>query len=213
MKKLGLILAVLVCLVLPLPAQIVATPQYSVGLNAFTGGIYGQTTAVDTVFGYQFTTNGQLAADLLTAPGGGVSDYLVGYSYGLCGIGAIEKILMLTSLDCSKLNPFASFTAGEGRVQQGSSPVQTGLAFMAKLGATLPSSSGTTALAGVISYGDFGPPIPGQSNKGFVGYLGVTLGAGNNADATAEKVARKQRAEAKRQAKMEARAQKAKASK
>jgi hypothetical protein len=205
MKTKVAVLALLACmLAIPLSAQVVAAPQYAVTLNAFTGGIYGQTTAVDTNFGYQFTTNGQLAADLLTAPGGGVSDYLVGYSYGLCGLKAIENVLMNTKLDCSKFNPFASFTAGEGSVQQGGGPTQKGAAFMAKLGASLPSASGTYALAGVIAYGDFGPPIPGQSNKGFVGYLGFTLGGGNNEAATQEKILRKQRAEAKRQARFEA---------
>jgi hypothetical protein len=182
----------------------VAAPQYTVNLNFLTGGIYGQTSAIDTVFGTQLTANAQLEADVLAAPGGGVTDYEGGASYDLCGISALEKLLASTSLSCGKVEPFAAFAAGLGRVQQGSSPSLESFAYIAKVGVSLPSSSGAYALAFVGGYGQFGPSIAGQSNQGFVFNTGITFGGGNSAAATAAKVARMQRAQAKKQKKLDA---------
>jgi hypothetical protein len=182
---------------------VVVTPQYTVNLNFLTGGIYGSTTAMDTVFGTQLTTNTQLEADILVAPGGGVTDYEGGANYNLCGISAIEKLLMPTTINCGKILPFASFVGGLGRVQQGSSPTEQSLAYMAKVGISLPSASGTYALAFVGGYGKFGPSIPGQSNSGFVFNSGVTFGGGNNAAASQAKLQRIQRSQAKKLKKLQ----------
>jgi hypothetical protein len=200
MKKLFvlLLLTTAIC-----SAQVVVAPQYTVNLNFLTGGIYGQTSAIDTVFGTQLTTNTQLEADVLAAPGGGVTDYEGGANYNLCGISALEKLLASTSLSCGKIEPFAAFAAGLGRVQQGGSPSTESFAYIAKAGISLPSASGAYALAFVGGYGKFGPPIAGQSNQGFVFNTGVTFGGGNSAEATAAKVARIQRAQAKKQRKLE----------
>jgi hypothetical protein len=211
LRKSLLYLALIALLTIPAVSQIVAAPQYELQLNALGGGIYGTTTATNTVFNYQFTTNSKLEADLLVAPGGGLNSYQAGSSYGLCGIKSIENALALTSLNCGKIDPFVAATAGIGRVQQGSSPTVEGFAAMAKVGIGLPSASGSYSVAFVGAYGDFGPKIAGQSNKGFVFYSGVTFGAGNSAAATQAKIARRQASEAKKQARLKARMDKAKA--
>ena len=207
MKTLIALLLVLTCSVCL--AQTIATPQYTLNINYFGSGIYGTTSAVDSVFGYQLTTNTQLEGDLLVAPGGGVTDYEGGASYDLCGIKAVENALALTSLNCGKLEPFASFVGGIGKVQQGSSPSVEGPAVMAKLGVSIPNASGSFAPEFVGGYGDFGPSITGQSNKGFFFYGGLTFGAGNNPAATAAKIARMKRADAKKMKKMQEAAAKA----
>lgn len=204
-----LTLAIVLTLSLACFAQTVAAPQYTVNLNFLTGGIYGQTSAIDTVFGTQLTTNAQLEADVLAAPGGGVTDYEGGANYNLCGISALEKLLASTSLSCGKIEPFAAFAAGLGRVQQGSAPATESFAYIAKVGVSLPSSSGTYALAFVGGYGQFGPSIAGQSNQGFVFNTGITFGGGNSAAATQAKVARIARANAKKLKLMNAAIQKA----
>jgi hypothetical protein len=204
MKFRLLMLSFVVILASLAPAQVVATPQYTLNLNVLGSGIYGTTMAVDTVFGYQLTTNSQLEGDLLTAPGGGLTSYEGGANYNLCGIKALENLLMLTSLNCGKIQPFAAVVGGFSRVQQGILPTVDGGAIVGKVGISLPNVSGSFAVAAVAEYGDFGPSIQGQSNKGFVFYSGVTFGSGSNAAATQAKVARKQRAEAKQQAHMQA---------
>lgn len=190
-------------LAIPLSAQAIA-PQYTLNINFFGSGIYGQTSALNNVFGYQLTTNVKLEGDLLAAPGGGVSDYEAGASYDLCGVKAIENALALTSLNCGKIQPFISMVGGAGRVQQGSLPTQEGPAFMTKAGIALPSSSGGYAVEFVGGYGDFGPALAGQSNKGLFFYSGFTFGGGNNAAATEAKVARLRRSDAKKMARMQA---------
>ncbi|MGA2443751.1 MAG: hypothetical protein ABSH08_22580, partial [Tepidisphaeraceae bacterium] len=154
-------------------------PQYALEVNFFNSGIYGQTSALNTVFNYQLTTNLQLEGDLLAAPGGGLSDYEAGASYDLCGIKAVENALALTSLNCGKMEPFAAIVAGMGKVQQGTNPASEAPAFMAKLGVSLPTSSGSFAPEFVGGYGDFGPSVAGQSNKGWFFYSGFTFGGGN----------------------------------
>jgi hypothetical protein len=202
-SRIGL-LAVLFMLVSGLSAQVVAAPQYSYGISFLGSGVYNQTSAVDNIFGYQFTTNITLNAHLLTAPGGGVSDYLGGATYDLCGVKAIENALMSTSLNCGKIQPFVSGSVGLGRVQQGSLPQQNGAAFLVAAGINLPSASGTWAFAGVVGYGDFGPSITGQSNKGIFFNLPFTLGGGTSAAATQAKIARRQRSDAKKLARLQA---------
>lgn len=201
MKKIGLTIAIVLLAGLSAAAQAIA-PQYTLNINFFGSGIYGQTSAMNNVFGYQLTTNMQLEGDLLAAPGGGVSDYEAGGSYNLCGIKAIENALALTSLNCGKIEPFAAFVAGVGRVQQGLSPTVEGPAAMAKIGVGLPSASGSYAVEFVGGYGDFGPSITGQSNKGLFFYTGFTFGAGNNEAATQAKIARLKRAEIKKRARL-----------
>jgi hypothetical protein len=188
---------------LPSAAQVVA-PQYSLNINYFGSGIYGQTSGVDSVFGYQLTTNFTLEGDLLTAPSGGVSDYLAGASYDLCGVKAIENALALTALNCGKMEPFVALTAGEGRVGQGTAPVNGAPAFMAKIGVSIPNASGSFAPEFVGGYGDFGPSITGQSNKGLFFYSGFTFGGGSNPAATQAKIARRNRADAKKLKRMQA---------
>lgn len=200
MKRALIVIACLLC-VIPLSAQVVATPQYTLNINFFGSGIYGTTTAVNNVFGYQLTTNLKLEADLLAAPGGGVNDYEGGASYDLCGIKSIETALATTSLSCGKMDPFISVTGGEGRVQQAGSAVQDAPAFMAKLGVNMPTASGTYSVPLVAGYGYFGPSITGQSNKGFFFYSGIVFGGGTNQAASQAKLLRRQRAEAKHQAK------------
>jgi hypothetical protein len=182
---------------------VVVSPQYMLNINFLGSGIYGTTTAVDTIFGYQLTTNVQLQGDMLAAPGGGLNAYMGGASYDLCGIKPIENVLASTSLNCGKVQPFFAAVGGVGRVQQGSSPTVDGPAGVAKLGVALPSASGTYAVAFVGEYGDFGPSITGQSNKGFAFYTGITFGGGNSAAATQAKIARMKRSEAKKMAKLQ----------
>jgi len=184
-------------------AQVVATPQYTYGVSFLGSGVYKQTSAVVNQFGYQFTTNTKLEADVLTAPGGGVSDYLGGATYDLCGVKAIENALLNTTLNCGKIQPFVGGTVGLGKVQQGSAPSQNGAAFLIKAGINLPSASGTWALAAVVGYGDFGSAVTGQSNKGIFFNLPVTLGGGTSAAATQAKIVRRQRSEAKKLAKLQ----------
>jgi hypothetical protein len=197
-----LAMALAVCVAIPAHAQ--AVPQYSYGISFLGSGVYNQTNAVDNVFGYQLTTNLQAEADLLTAPGGGVSDYEGGATYDPCGFKPIENLLMNTSIPCGKIQPFFGGTVGVGRVQQGSGPMQDGVAFMVKAGISLPNSSGAFAVAAEVGYGDFGASIPGQSNKGIFFNLPVIFGAGNNVLATQARRDRLQRAEAKKQIKFQA---------
>jgi hypothetical protein len=189
--------------------QVVASPQYTLNINFFGSGVYGTTTAVNNVFGYQLTTNVQLVADLLAAPGGGVNDYEGGAAYNLCGIKGLENALALTSLNCGKIEPFFSVTGGEGRVQQGSSPVQTAPAFMAKVGINMPTASGTYSIPLMAGYGYFGPSVVGQSNKGFFFYSGITFGGGTSASATQAKIARIKHSDAKKMARLQAKMAKA----
>jgi hypothetical protein len=189
-------------LALPAVAQIVIAPQYTYSISFLGSGVYNQTSAVDNIFTFQFTTNLKLEADLLTAPGGGVSDYEGGANYNLCGIKAVENALLNTTLNCGKIEPFVGGTVGLGRVQQAALPTQNGAAFMVKAGINMPSASGTWAVAAVVGYGDFGSAIPGQSNKGIFFNLPFTFGAGNNAAATQAKIARRRRSDAKKQAKL-----------
>jgi len=196
-------LLALLILATSLSAQVVAAPQYSLNINFFGSGVYKTTTAVNNVFGYQLTTNLQLEADLLAAPGGGVNDYMGGAGYNLCGVKAIENALALTTLNCGKIEPFLSVTGGEGRVEQGGLPAQTAPAFMAKLGVNMPTASGTYSIPFVAGYGYFGPSIPGQSNKGFFFYSGITFGGGTSAAATQAKIARRQRSDAKKIARLQ----------
>jgi hypothetical protein len=200
--KLGLL--VLLVMALPLAAQVVAAPQYSYGISFLGSGVYNQTSAVDNIIGYQLTTNLTAEADLVSAPGGGVSDYEGGAWYDLCGIRAVENALLTTSVNCGKIQPFIGGTVGVGRVQQGSSPTQNGAAFMIKAGINMPSASGTWAVAAVVGYGDFGASISGQSNKGIFFNLPVIFGGGNSAAATQAKVARRQRSDAKKLARLQA---------
>ena len=197
-------------LVLTLPlclAQTVSTPQATFSVSFLGSGVYKQTSAVDNIMGYQLTTNVQLEADLLTAPGGGVSDYTGGATYNLCGVKAIENALATTSLNCGKIEPFLGGTVGLGRVQQGSSPTVDGAAFMVKAGINMPTASGAWALAAVVGYGEFGSPIAGQSNKGIFFNIPVTFGMGSNLAASAEKLARRQRSAEKKLAKLQKKAQ------
>jgi hypothetical protein len=201
MRRMIACLLVVFAVCLMSPAQTVA-PQYVLNINYFGSGIYGQTSGVDNVFGYQLTTNFQLEGDLLAAPGGGVSDYLAGASYDLCGVKAIENALALTSLNCGKMEPFVALTGGEGRVQQTGLPVNSSPAFMAKIGVSIPNAAGSFAPEFVGGYGDFGPSVTGQSNKGLFFYSGFTFGGGTNAAATQAKIARRQRSDAKKQARL-----------
>ena len=175
-------------------------PQVTYGISFLGSGVYNQTTAVDNIVGYQLTTNLQLEADLLTAPGGGVSDYEGGATYNLCGIKAVEDALAGTSANCGKIAPFVGGTVGYSRVQQGSSPTQDGPAFMAKAGINIPSASGVWAIAAVVGYGDFGSAIPGQSNKGIFFNIPLTFGAGSNLAATDAKLERIRHASEKKAA-------------
>ncbi len=203
MRKLAFV-TLLIALAVCAQAQTVIAPQATVSVSFLGSGVYNQTSAVDNIFGFQFTTNLALKAHLLTAPGGGVSDYLGGAQYDLCGIKAVENALLNTSLNCGKIQPFIGGGVGLGRIQQGSFPVQNGVAFLTEAGISMPSASGTWAVAGVVGYGDFGPGIAGQSNKGIFFNLPFTLGVGNSAAATQAKIARRQRAEAKKMAKLQA---------
>lgn len=195
-------LALFLFLVTALSGAQVVAPQYSLNINFLGSGVYGQTSAMNSVFGYQLTTNFQLEGDLLAAPGGGVSDYMAGANYDLCGVKAIENALALTSLNCGKLLPFVGFVGGEGRVQQGTGPLNTGAAVMAKFGVSIPNASGSFAPEFVGGYGDFGPSITGQSNKGFYFYSGFTFGGGTSEAATQAKIARRQRAETKKRTRL-----------
>jgi hypothetical protein len=201
----SVILSLLIsAMALPLAAQVVAAPQYSYGISFLGSGVYNQTSAVDNIIGYQLTTNLTAEADLVTAPGGGVSDYEGGAIYDACGFKAIENLLLTTAVNCGKMKPFFGGTFGVGRVQQGSSPTQNGAAFMVKAGIELPSASGTWAVSAVVGYGDFGASIPGQSNKGIFFNLPVIFGGGNSAAATQAKIARRQRSDAKKLARLQA---------
>jgi len=202
LAKLAILAVLAMCLALPLSAQVVASPQYTYGVSFLGSGVYKQTSAVDNIFGYQFTTNLQLQANLLTAPGGGLSAYTGGGTYDACGIKAVENALLNTAANCGKAHPFFGGTVGVGRVQQGSLPTQNGAAFMVEAGIGMPSASGTWEVAAVVGYGDFGPSIPGQSNKGIFFNIPLIFGGGNSAAASQAKVARRQRAEAKKAAKL-----------
>lgn len=202
-KTFALAVLCLLSAIAAVPATAQIAPQYTLNVNFFGSGIYGQTSALNTVFNYQFTTNVKLEGDLLAAPGGGVSDYEAGASYNLCGIKAIDSALALTSLNCGKIEPFVSFTGGAGKVQQGSGPSLESPAFMAKIGVSLPTASGGSAVQFVGGYGDFGPSIAGQSNKGLFFYSGISFGAGNNQAATAAKIQRLRESEAKKLAKFQ----------
>ena len=203
MKKLAL-LSVFLALPLLAFAQTVPVPQYSYGLSFLGSGVYNQTTAVDNIVGYQFTANNRLEADLVTAPGGGVSDYEGGNTYNLCGIKAIENLLATTTLNCGKIDIPMGGTIGLGRVQQGSSSTVDSVAFMVKAGLSIPSASGAWSVGAVVGYGQFGASIPGQSNKGIFFNIPLTWGGGNSAMATAAKSARKVRSETKKRAKLDA---------
>jgi hypothetical protein len=209
MKKITSVLIMLVALLgftsLSVAQTPIVNPQYTVNLNFLTGGIYGQISAVDSVFGSQLTTNSAIEGDLLVAPGGGVTDYELGGNYNLCGIKSLENILAGTSLNCGKIEPFAAFVAGLGRVQQGSNPTLDAFAYTAKIGVNYdPTGSGQYTVAFVGGYGKFGPSITGQSNNGFVFYSGLTFGGGSNAEATQAKILRIKASEAKKAAKLAA---------
>ena len=98
--------------------------------------------------------------------------------------------------------PFIGGAVGLGRVQQGSSPTQDAPAFIIKAGINLPSASGAWAFGAVVGYGDFGGSIPGQSNKCIFFNLPISFGMGTNAAASQAKLARRQKAAAKKQAKL-----------
>jgi hypothetical protein len=206
MKMKVAVLALLaVVMALPVFSQTIAAPQYTVNLNFLTGGIYGNITAVDTVFGTQLTTNAQLEGDVILAPNGGATAYEGGFNYNLCGAKAIENALAGTTLNCGKIQPLAAFVAGLGRVQQGGSPTEESVAYTAKLGLGYdPTGTGHFSLAFMGGWGKFGPAITGQSNNGFVFYSGITFGGGNSAAATQAKIARIRRSDAKKLKKLQA---------
>ena len=207
MKNIALMLVVVALLAMGAAAQTVNAPQYNLGINFLGSGVYGSTSAVDSVFSYGFSTNLQLEGDMIAAPSGGVSDYLAGANYDLCGIKSLENILAPTAFSCGKAQPFLAVVGGAGRVQIGDSPLQTAPALMVKLGINLPSASGAYTPSFVVGYGDFGPSIVGQSNKGFFGNLGFSFGVGSSEAATQAKVARKQFAEAKKMRKLQHKAE------
>jgi hypothetical protein len=202
MKTLLKFVAVIVLLVGASFAQVVAAPQYTVNLNFLTGG---GVSAMDSVFARQFTTNAQLEGDLVLAPSGSATAYMGGANYNLCGIKTIENALILTSFNCGKFEPGVSFVAGVGRVQQGNLPTQQGLAYMPKF--TLgydPTGAGHYAVVLAGGYGKFGPSITGQSNSGVFFYSGIKWGGGTSPAATAAKIARIKRSDAKKLAKLQA---------
>jgi hypothetical protein len=196
------LLLVLLALALPLSAQVVAAPAYSVNLNFLTGR---SPTALDTVFADQFTTNLQLEGDLVLAPAGGASAYEGGANYNLCGVKTIEKLLMPTSLSCGKFKPSVAFVAGLGRAQVGGLPTQQGLAYMPKLVLGYdPTGAGKYTVIFSGGYGKFAPAVAGESNAGVFFYSGIQFGGGTSAAATQAKIARMKRAEAKKLAKLQA---------
>jgi len=200
---------VLIILLLAANLQAQIAPQYNLAVNFLGSGVYDKTAALNTVFDYQFSTNLELEADLLSATGGGVNDYEGGVNYDLCGIKLFESALALSSLNCGSLDPFVAFTAGEGRVEKNKYTTLEGPAFMAKVGVSIKSSTGTVTIPFIGGYGYFGPEIKGQQNKGFYFYTGITFGVGNNAAASQARQARLRRAYARKLKRLQAKAKKA----
>ncbi len=201
MKKFLALPVILLASVLGFAQAPVNVSQYSVNLSFLTGGPYGQSSAMDTTFADQFTTNSQLQGDFIVMPSAGYTGYFGGATYNLT---QVCPLLAVTSLSCGKFMPFVTGEAGLGRIAQGSNPTTQGFAALVEVGAGYdPTGSGKYGLAFKGGYGDFGPTIAGLSNKGFVFYSGISFGGGTNAAATASKVQHLQEAARKKQAKMQ----------
>lgn len=210
MRKVLAVAVLCLCAALSL-AQTPVTPinvsQYAVNLSLLQGSPYGQNSAMDTTFSTVFSTNATLQADFILMPGASYSGYFGGGSYNLS---VLCPALASTSFSCGKFMPFVTAEAGLGRIAPVNGTTVQGFAGLVELGAGYdPTGSGKYGLAFKGGYGDFGPPVAGLSNKGWVFYSGITFGGGSNALATAAKVERMRRATVKKQAKLDAKAKKA----
>jgi len=180
--------------------------QYQVNLSFLTGGPYNQTSALDVTFGTQFTTNNRIQADFITMPGASYTGYFGGDSWD---ISPLCPILANTSLSCGKFMPFLTGEAGLGRLQYGSNPSSQGFAALGGLGLGYdPTGKGTYSLLFKGGWGHFGPSLPGASSNGFFFYSGISFGGGTNVSATAAKIDRIKKAEAKKLKKLQERAAK-----
>jgi len=186
------------------------SPQFQVNMNFLGGRPYGQAAALSTAVTSQFTTNTALRFDVMAMPGAGYTGYVGGLQGNLCGISALETLLSTTSLSCGKFSPYLNGQMGLGRIQSGGTSAN-GLAGLVRIGANYdPTGSGTFTLnLFEAGWGHFGPSLVGQPNNGFFYQTGISIGLGSNASATAAKLARMKRAEAKKMKKLQEQAAKA----
>lgn len=179
------------------------TPQYNVNLNFLTGGPYGSNSAMDVAFGYQFTTNNEFMGHFITMPGPSYTAFVGGNSYNLCAVSAIENALATTALACGKFSPLVEADAGLARITPSTGQETSGPAVLLSVGlAKDMTTSGNSQLIVKGGWGHFGPDYGGLSGNGFFFYSGLNLGGGTSASATQAKLARIQRSEAKKAARM-----------
>jgi hypothetical protein len=181
-------------------------PQFQVQLNYLGSQPYGQSSALSTAVTSQFTTNTALRFDVLAMPGAGYTGYIGGAQYYLCGLSALEKLLMPTSLSCGKFSPYLSGGLGMGQIQSQlpGGTTERGAAGLIRVGANYdPTGSGVFTLNLFEGgWGHFGPSIPGEADQGWFFQSGISVGLGSSAATTQAKIARKQRADAKKRAKL-----------
>ena len=207
MRKVSICLAViclLCCAAIAQAPPATNSTQFQVSLNFLGAQPYGQASALSTAFSTQFTTNTRLRADVIAMPGAGYTGYVGGPQYNLCGISALENLLASTTLSCGKIEPYVNAAAGLGRIQ-GSSTSQA-FAWLFRGGLNYdPTSTGAFTINLVeAGYGDFGPTVTGEPNRGAFFQSGISIGLGSNAAATQAKKARIGHANAKKLKKMNA---------
>ena len=178
-------------------------PQFTFTENFFSGSPYGQNQALGTAVTTQLTANSQLRVDQLTIPSVGYTGELLGPQYNLCGIKAVENLVMSTTINCTNLSIYANGEVGYGRLQQNGGPASHGVAFKLAMAFNYALSTHVAVNVAEFGYTDLGaPPTPGFSRAGWFGQSGISLLLGNSATASAAKQARWQRAQAKKQAKL-----------
>ncbi len=208
MKKCLFSLSFLALLPICALSQSLNISQYSVD-EAFLGtGVYGQNMASSTTFTDQFTANTRIQGDLIVMPGASYTGYLGGASYNLT---PLCNLLESSALSCGKFMPFVTGEAGVGRIASLTLGTQYGLAVLGEVGASYQlTNSGSLSIAFKGGYGDFGPSISGQSNKGFFYYGSIPIGLGSSAVATQARFGLMRRANAKKLKKLNALIEKAK---
>lgn len=182
-------------------------PSFTVNLNFLAGNPYGASMAVSNAVNYRFTTNSTLRADLIVMPSPGYTGYFGGVQYDLA---ALCPLLAATSLNCGRFLPYVNGAVGLGRVQSGSAPAADTVAALIRTGANYdPTGSGRFTLnLYECGWGRFGV---GAVSSVFC-QTGISFGMGTNIFATQAKIARMQKAQAKRIKKMQAAQQKARKS-
>ena len=180
------------------------TPQFQVSMNFLGGTPYGVSSAMDSAFTTQLTTNSLLRADVVVMPSANYTGYFGGPQYNLA---VLCPVLSTTSINCGKFMPYVNGAVGLGRVQVGTSPAQSTIAGLVRTGANYdPTGSGKFSLnLYECGWGRFGA---GATSSWFC-QTGFNLGLGSNALATQAKVERMRRSEARKMKKLQEQAARA----